>query len=119
MFLDKVQIGPPNWRTIMQPEIQYLNTPTFLPEYAQERSRTPMTTGSQPIVEEAFTLYPNPVEHTLFIKGFESPVHYRIIGVKGGNEVSGFDSQIEVSKLAPGMYILIIDGKTRIKFVKK
>lgn len=119
MFLDKVQIGPPNWRTIMQPEIQYLNTPTFLPEYTQERNRTPMTTGSQPIVEEAFALYPNPVEHTLFIKGFESPVPYRIIGIKGGNEVSGFDSQIEVSKLAPGMYILIIDGKKRIKFVKK
>ncbi|MEI9917584.1 MAG: T9SS type A sorting domain-containing protein [Bacteroidota bacterium] len=113
IYLDKVQIGPPDWRTIMLPDTQYLNTPTFLP------NTPPARMGIVTAVEEEVpvnTVYPNPVNDILYFK--DGDAGYKIYGVHGDQHNFGYGSQVNVSHLAPGLYIIVV-GKERIKFVKQ
>jgi hypothetical protein len=113
IFIDKVQIGPPDWRTIMLPDTQYLDTPTFLP------NTPPARMGVVAAVEdEAPTnqVYPNPANDILYFRDGEAA--YKIYGVHGNQHTFGKGSQADVSHLAPGMYVIVI-GKERYKFIKQ
>jgi hypothetical protein len=115
IYIDKVQIGPPDWRTIMLPDIQYLDTPTFLPNTLGARKS--VVTG---IEEQDFTkglVYPNPATDVLYIKGYNDEVPHVVLGMQGEVRQSGKGVALDISELGPGMYILVI-GTERFKFIK-
>jgi hypothetical protein len=75
--------------------------------------------GLEEVKTEPVSVYPVPVQDVLYIKGVHASTEVKIADITGKvviNEWSKGD--INVSKLAVGMYILQVEGKT-IKFVKK
>ncbi|NOT75779.1 MAG: T9SS type A sorting domain-containing protein [Cyclobacteriaceae bacterium] len=116
IYIDKVQIGPPDWRTIMVPEIQYLDTPTFLPNVIG--ARTAVITE----VEKSFkngTVYPNPAKNALNLDGYDEGTVYQVYGMQGELYSNGKGLSVDLSQLAPGMYFLLINGTERHKFIKQ
>lgn len=69
------------------------------------------------------TLAPNPVDNTLLIRGTHEVKEYRILNANGQLIDSGaiaINSEIDLSDLFPGMYLLLIDqGEKAIRFIKK
>jgi hypothetical protein len=122
IYLDKVQIGRKDWITLTDMDKQYLDTPTFLPiGGGGARSRS---TSAEEIVmnEEELTndgIYPNPVNDRLSIKGVDDSSRHSVHGMSGQIYINGIGSQIDVSQLPAGMYILVVEGGSRFKFVKK
>jgi hypothetical protein len=119
MFIDKVQIGPPDWRTLIEPQIQYLNTPVFLPD--DSGSRTTTITGTERLQgAEDPVIYPNPVNDVLYLPGDDEDTSYRVYGFTGRLETSGSGTRADVSQLPAGVYFIAIgrEGK-RIKFMKQ
>lgn len=82
------------------------------------------TTGISDEAYNPITLYPNPVNTSLFVKDFSPDFRYKIANVSGAIVRAGFagNSEINVGDLKPGIYFLIIDddGKSMIsKFIKQ
>ena len=78
-----------------------------------------------PVTSDEVSIYPNPVQTTLFIEtetGVEKVVIYTASGMKMGEE-RVFDNGINVSSYPGGVYIIAVetkDGNThRRLFVKK
>lgn len=70
------------------------------------------------------TLYPNPVNQSLYVKAFSSEFAFKILDLSGRIVASGIsgNSEIEVSELKAGLYFLTIestDRKTIAKFIKQ
>jgi hypothetical protein len=66
-------------------------------------------------------ILPNPVDKWLYIECPESgPIHIQILSSWGKKmiEINDTSRQINVQKLQPGMYIIVIDGN-RYKFIKR
>ena len=118
IFIDKVQIGPPDWRTLIQPQIQYLNTPVFLPNDSGART-TNITRLTEAIEIEKTVIYPNPVRDALYLTGFGKDTDYRIFSFTGKLEASGRGLRIDVSQLPAGVYLLMIGETERVKFMKQ
>lgn len=119
MFIDKVQIGPPDWRTLIEPQIQYLNTPVFLPNDSGSRKTT--VTGTEVLQGmEKPVIYPNPVRDALYLERYDDETPYRVVGFTGRLETSGTGTRVDVSGLPPGVYFIAI-GRDRkwIKFMKQ
>lgn len=82
-------------------------------------------TSVEQVNNEQLEVYPNPVVEQLFIRGVSTPYHTQIIGSDGRillRSLLNGDSNIEVSKLAQGSYILILsnnDFTKRIHFIKQ
>ncbi|MEX2233740.1 MAG: T9SS type A sorting domain-containing protein [Cyclobacteriaceae bacterium] len=118
IYIDKVQIGPPDWRTLIEPQIQYLNTPVFLPNDSGSRTSnithvTGMTEVENPII------FPNPVKDAMHLTGYEEDTNYKIFSFAGQMETSGTGSRIDVSHLPAGVYLLSIEGLKWIRFIKQ
>ena len=118
IFIDKVQIGPPDWRTLIQPEIQYLNTPVFLPEDSGSRVAY-VTNVEAEINTERGRIYPNPANDVIYFNGFPKDTKYSVYKLMGNLETTGTGSQVDVSQLPFGVYILVIGGTERFKFMKQ
>ncbi len=116
IFIDKVQIGLPDWRTVMQPEIRFLNTPTFLPTDTNARIRN--DTAAEIPHKEVAIVYPNPAKNLLHIHGYTEDVNYKIYGLEGKPGLSGTGNRVDISNLPAGIYILVIAEKEKITFVK-
>ena len=114
MFIDKVQIGPPDWRTLTEIQTQYLNTPTFLPELQSGKK-------TKPRVEKKadFNVFPNPVADILNLEGVKEDTHVRIFNQLGKVVKEGFGKKINVSELSSGLYILDTEGFNKMKFIKE
>lgn len=70
--------------------------------------------------ENNFTMYPNPVENTIYLKGTNLPENYKITNILGKVVQQGkFEKSIDASGLSNGLYLLIYDNKTFTKFIKK
>lgn len=70
--------------------------------------------------ETAFTMYPNPVENTIYLKGQDLPSVYKITNTLGKTVQEGkFNGSIDVSNITSGIYFLIYDNKSYSKFLKK
>lgn len=70
--------------------------------------------------ESRFTMYPNPVENTIYLKGANLPESYKITTILGKVVQQGkFKKSIDASGLSNGLYLLIYDNKTFTKFIKK
>ncbi|MCL7764946.1 T9SS type A sorting domain-containing protein [Polaribacter sp. Z014] len=70
--------------------------------------------------EIALTMYPNPVENTINLKGQNLPETYKITNTLGKIVKQGnFEGSIDASALSTGMYFLVYDNKTFTKFLKK
>ena len=86
------------------------------------RSTPDSTTSVNSIIkEDAVRLYPNPVSHKLMLGGLTSRSLYRIISATGANVQHGTVeplSEIDVSKLEPGIYFLKVANAAAQKFVK-
>ena len=67
--------------------------------------------------EQTFSIYPNPVQETLFIESTE-PVSFKVFSLFGQNVLSGQGSQIDVSSLQAGTYILMLKDQ-RTMFIKQ
>lgn len=118
IYIDKVQVGKKDWITLTDIQKQYLDLPTFLPDDGARR-RT-----SGPVAEEVVEIpnehvYPNPVTDVLNLRGFGESVNYTVHGMSGRLYTTGIGSQVDVSQLPAGMYVLSIDGKKKVKFFKK
>ena len=118
IFIDKVQIGPPDWRTLIEPQIQYLNTPVFLPNDSGARVRN-ITRIAEGHEAEKAVLYPNPAGDVLNVPGYDGDAGYRIYGFTGKLETSGSGSCIDVSRLPPGMYWLSVGDRKWRRFIKR
>ena len=119
IFLDKVQVGPPDWRTVLDIDIQYLNTPVFLPN-TQPRS----VLMTEPAIKNltllpSYRVYPNPVTSVLYLNTTNRIVAYKVIDLLGRTRMSGKGKYINVSRLYSGSYFVILDGKEKIQFVKQ
>lgn len=100
----------------MVPEIQYLDTPTFLPNVIG--ARTAVITE----VEKSFkngTVYPNPAKNALNLDGYDEGTVYQVYGMQGELYSNGKGLSVDLSQLAPGMYFLLINGTERHKFIKQ
>lgn len=117
IFIDKVQIGPPDWRTLIEPQIQYLNTPVFLPDTNGVRTSTITGIAGESRGEKAI-IYPNPVTDALYFNGYES-ADYRVFSLTGQLQAEGSGSKIDVSDLPAGVYWLSIGDRKWIRFMKK
>ena len=120
IYLDKVQVGRKDWITLTDMEKENLDTPTFLP--ADPGGRHGSVTRSEEINEEEEVngnVYPNPVNDILNVKGFDENTPYVIHSMTGKHYSNGIGSQVDVSQLPAGMYILQVNGKERFRFVKK
>lgn len=117
IFLDKVQVGPPDWRTVLNIDIQYLNTPTFLPNQVTAHTNPqPEEPGMLPASK--VIAGSNPVGDVITLTAAYQNGYYRIYDVMGRLQLSGKGAQIDVSKLSAGVYILSTSGG-RLRFVKK
>ena len=73
----------------------------------------------------SINIYPNPIAETLFINSKDAVTEYQIYSLEGRKLISGEDenlSQIDVSKLSPGNYIVKLktkDGEQSYKIIKK
>ena len=69
----------------------------------------------------ALNLYPNPARETLRIKGLEANselLFYNTLGMLVKRVTASADEEINVSDLAPGLYLIRCNSQT-IRFVKK
>jgi hypothetical protein len=129
VFLDKVQIGRKDWLTLTEIKKQYLNTPTFIPDLnamnaAQQETRSPViaplsSANSNKAPEGDFTIYPNPVSDILHIAGGDGQTPYMVYDNRGNLRLKGRGNSVNVSTLHTGIYILFIENKIKIKFIKK
>lgn len=117
IFIDKVQIGPPDWRTLIDPQVQYLNTPVFLPNTST--ARRALVTSLDEVAEEPRSVYPNPVTNTLFFQGFTEQTQYRIYHPTGKIEASGVGPNADIGHLSSGVYLIVLDDRHRFKFIKQ
>jgi len=125
VFLDKVQVGRKDWLTLTGIQKQYLNTPTFIPDYntmsgsqlRKSAANTPVSVvNSDKKEENNLTIFPNPVRDILHIMGTDAA--YMIYNNRGDLMLKGKGNRINVSTLDPGMYILLIANKMKMKFIK-
>lgn len=115
IYLDKVQVGPPDWRTLLKIELQYLNTPTFLPN-------TPPSQGLLVNTPEILPGKDSPVKllnagGLLFVSGTNENATYHVYDISGRQMISGSGKRINVSRLNRGIYILHIGGQ-KVRFFK-
>jgi hypothetical protein len=66
--------------------------------------------------ENNLTIFPNPVRDILHIMGTDAA--YIIYNNRGDLMLKGKGNRINVSTLDPGMYILLIANKMKMKFIK-
>jgi len=120
IYLDKVQVGRKDWITLTGIEKQYLNTPTFLPDFPRYSSVQTRSSGIAPtFAETELKAYPNPAIDVLQLSGVNENIRYKVYSLNGSLVLSGQGTQIQVSGLNPGMYILITDDKNQVKFEKR
>lgn len=129
VFLDKVQVGRKDWLTLTGIEKQYLNTPTFIPDLnatnlaQQLKRRTAVIPDSETNSVKSgvndFIVYPNPVTDILHITGAHKQSAYMVYNNRGDLLLKGRGNTINVSTLHPGVYILLINNKFKIKFIKE
>ena len=113
IYLDDVQIGPPDWISVTGTQTRYLETPVFLPEV-----ENPNTAVIFQKTDNSISVYPNPVSDELFIGGTDEGVAYRVFNATGSKVLNGRGLTINVSILEPGIYILVTGDGHRVKFVK-
>jgi hypothetical protein len=72
------------------------------------------------VVEPKITLYPNPTSHRLTLEGLQSDFPYAIYNLSGKKVEQGvsLNQNIEVSHFAAGVYVLKVNRKTILKFIK-
>ena len=70
----------------------------------------------------SFTIYPNPVEHTLYISTvLDEPLEvyvYDVIGKLVLSHFINYDRALNVTDLDSGVFVLKIKSSTRVKFIK-
>jgi hypothetical protein len=75
------------------------------------------------IANDLIEIYPNPSIESITIKGFNSPINATIINMNGREMIKSKSSNIDVSRLSTGMYILNINDSNNntysFKIVKK
>lgn len=75
--------------------------------------------------EQKFIVYPNPVQETLFINHLNSSESYsaKVYNLNGNKllhfNLDGIQSEINVQNLKQGIYFLIIESDTGVKFTHK
>lgn len=125
IYLDKIQVGRKDWITLTNIDKQYLNTPTFLPNSqnftstSQKLSNLKLTQMVPEIIPDAkkeFEVYST--SGILELKGANENTRYKIYSINGNVVLSGQGTQVEISKLMNGVYILVTDGNERMKFIK-
>jgi len=80
-----------------------------------------MTTNGHP-TENGTSLYPNPVHDKLYVKGLNNAAHLEIYNNVGQKTKTAVGTSIDVSDLAPGVYLLKVrsEGKNQsFKFLKQ
>lgn len=118
MFIDKVQVGTRDWRTITKPELEYLNTPTFLPlppGSTMNNSETLAGIRNEPLVG----IYPNPATNVIYIQGIEPETPVQIYSPDGNLVLQGKGPRHDVSGLSPDLYIVKAGGRPSIKMIIK
>ena len=115
IFLDDVQLGHPDWRKQTEMVTQYLHPPLILPEIPVVHS--PLTSIST--IPDSKNIYPNPAHDELYIKNADSFTSYEIINSRGVTEMKSYGSTVQLSSLAPGLYIIITGDGRKMKFIKK
>ena len=116
IYLDKVQVGPPDWRTLLKIELQYLNTPTFLPN-TPPAGRAPVSDLVQsPSGQPAVQLRSS--GGLLYVHGTLNHNRYQVYDMAGSLRMAGNGSPINISTLSRGIYILQISGQG-IRFMKE
>jgi len=116
IYLDKVQVGRKDWITLTDIDKQYLDTPTFIPDYALTAKALAVTTEES--LGSTGSVYPNPATDVINIKGLGENELVDIYGLTGVHYTGGIGSRIDVSHLPAGMYIVQV-GTERFKIVKR
>lgn len=115
IYLDKVQVGRKDWITLTDMKKQYLNTPIFQP--GSQQSKHIYTSANS--TNDVDGVYPNPVADILTIGGSDNKTQYKVYTLSGSLKFTGQGTQFNTSILEPGLYILVKDNDSRIKFIKK
>lgn len=75
------------------------------------------TTEVQNISKSEFSIYPNPSSDFINISSFKDIRDIFITNALGDSIFAGHESKIDISKFAPGIYFILINGEAH-KFVK-
>ncbi|MDR0732454.1 MAG: T9SS type A sorting domain-containing protein [Dysgonamonadaceae bacterium] len=93
----------------------------FSGNYSDPASYSTTFTGLSAIEANVVSVYPNPSDNVLNIKGIDAPVAVRILDMAGKTVLSrvlSSEKEIDISGLSRGVYFLKIKTQT-IKFIKK
>ncbi|HEU5293099.1 MAG TPA: T9SS type A sorting domain-containing protein, partial [Cyclobacteriaceae bacterium] len=120
IYLDKVQVGRKDWITLTDMEKEFLDTPTFIPDYnSGARRRGPQEEVVEVREEVCEKVFPNPVKDILTIEGVDEWTRFNILTISGMIYTSGVGSKVNVSQFPTGLYILVTQNGKRFKFVKE
>lgn len=68
------------------------------------------------------SLFPNPSSKTIFVKGLKKETNYSIINANGQIVTSGKidnSNSINIDSLPIGIYYVVLENQTKLKFIKK
>jgi hypothetical protein len=117
IYIDNVKIGPPSWKKVLAAKTSNMDTPVFYPSLqCINLEDTPVSieeqinTGSGTLIKIFGT--------RLLIENTSSYPHYQILDTFGRIVSQGQGTEVDISLLAPGSYILNVEKHTNFRFHK-
>jgi hypothetical protein len=62
------------------------------------------------VIYKELSLYPNPAKHQIWVRGITGP--WVICDMYGNVKIRGCQNNIDISSLAPGVYVFTVQGRT-------
>ena len=117
IYIDNVKIGPPSWKKVLAAKTSNMDTPVFYPSLSCiNLEDTPVSIEEQ-INTSSGTLV-KIFGTRLLIENTSSYPHYQILDTFGRIVSQGQGTEVDISLLAPGSYILNVEKHTNFRFHK-
>ncbi|NLR93679.1 Ig-like domain-containing protein [Flammeovirga agarivorans] len=98
----------------------YMSAWSDIVNFTMNEDSNSRITSSEQLVSEQPYLAPNPVQHRLNIKGLSEDTPIKVLDLKGNIlKQSTSHQSLDVSGLQKGIYIVMIEGFSPIKFIKQ
>lgn len=79
---------------------------------------TQSSTSDEDASTRFIMVYPNPVSEYITISGVDENAKVSVVNMQGVEVIKTQGSKVDVSKLATGSYLLVVEGES-VKFLKK
>lgn len=77
-----------------------------------------VSSESDTIVSEGYSIYPNPSSSEIYIQNADSKTAYSVFMLNGSSVLSGTGNKVDISTLASGLYIIKVN-ETVLRFIKQ